>query len=167
MAGLKEKLPWSYERKVRDFLRPGVRLLDMSAGAGEFLLGLGHPPALTAALVQDEAEFLLCQKRLGPPGAEVCWWREGPLPFGDGSFDLLLNDRAPLDPAEAARVLGPGGFLVAQQTGGQEAPWLGEDYNLENVAPRLEAAGFRLNYAHQFYGEEPPCHRFMLVGKRR
>ena len=30
-----EPLPWDYPQVVREFLRPGVRLLDMGTGGGE------------------------------------------------------------------------------------------------------------------------------------
>ena len=33
-----EPLPWDYPQVVREFLRPGVRLLDMGTGGGELLL---------------------------------------------------------------------------------------------------------------------------------
>ena len=43
-----EPLPWDYPQVVREFLRPGVRLLDMGTGGGELLLTLGHPYELTS-----------------------------------------------------------------------------------------------------------------------
>ena len=43
-----DPLPWDYREKVREFLRPGVRLLDMGTGGGELLLTLGHPYELTS-----------------------------------------------------------------------------------------------------------------------
>ena len=145
MTGQAGGLPWSFEQKVRDFLRPGVRVL--SVGGGEYLLALGHPAELVS--VAD-----------GP----------GAFPFEDGLFDLAVAYHADLDWGEAARVLKRGGFLVTQQIGGRNRPGR-PDYNLENQGPLLEAAGFRLMYSHQAYvpGEVDHrlLHRFILVGKKR
>ena len=38
-----EPLPWDYQERVRESLRPGVRLLDMGTGGGEILLSFRHP----------------------------------------------------------------------------------------------------------------------------
>ena len=36
-------LPWNYERIVRSYLKPEMKLLDIDTGGGEFLLSLSHP----------------------------------------------------------------------------------------------------------------------------
>ena len=63
-----ETLPWDYPQVVREFLRPGVRLLDMGTGGGELLLTLGHPYELTTVTEGWEPNLALCQKKLAPLG---------------------------------------------------------------------------------------------------
>lgn len=36
-------LPWNYEKIVRQYLSPEMKLLDIDTGGGEFLLSLNHP----------------------------------------------------------------------------------------------------------------------------
>lgn len=123
------RLPWNYEKKVQDFLRLGIRRLD-----------------ITAANRPSTAEL------------------------ADGSFDLITIYHCDYDFSEIARLLCRGGFFVTQQTGGRNRQGM-PDYNLENQAPQLEAAGFRLMYCHQaYYVAEPGGtlqHRFIMVGKRQ
>lgn len=159
-------LPWDFSGKVKDFLRPGTRLLFL--GAGEDLLPLGRPPELTALAGREP----FCPY-LAPLGVRTAAYdpAAGPLPWEDGSFDLAVAWYAPYDPAHIRRVLRPGGFFLAQQIGGGEgeAP---PDYNLENQGPRLRGAGFRIMYQNQAYpvevlaGERVQRHRFILIGKK-
>lgn len=135
------RLPWSFEQKALDFLKPGLRILDIG---GQYAQSLGF-------------------------ASEQATAGETVLPFEDGSFDLILAYHALFDPKEAARVLRRGGFLVTQQIGGRNLPDR-PDYNLENQAPVFQAAGFRLMYTHQAYvpGEEDLLlrHRFIIIGKK-
>lgn len=141
-------LPWSYEQKVRDFLKPGVRVLSIGADGGRYLLSLGHPPELVSA-------------------AEG---QDGSLPFGDDSFDLVVAYHTGCNLGEVSRVLCRGGFFVTQQIGGRNQSGR-PDYNLENEGPKLEAAGFRMMYSHQAYyleeGSGTFQHRFIMIGKAR
>ena len=59
-------LPWDYRERVREFLRPGVRLLDMGTGGGELLLTLRHPYELTSVTEGWAPNVELCRKRLEP-----------------------------------------------------------------------------------------------------
>ena len=81
-----ETLPWDYPQVVREFLRPGVRLLDMGTGGGELLLTLGHPYELTSVTEGWEPNLALCQKKLAPLGITVKYYdseKGVPLPFPD------------------------------------------------------------------------------------
>lgn len=162
-ARQEEPAPWDYVQKVRDFLKPGVRLLNIGPG-GEMLLSLGHACELISIAVSCEADRRLCQKRLAPLGITVKEWGGAgeALPFADGSFDLVLNHHQPLALEETARVLRPGGFFITQQTGGMNGRPLarrlvpgcrpsGIDFNLENQLPRFRQAGFRITYRDQAY----------------
>ena len=115
-----QDLPWDFDQLVRRFLLPEHRILDMDTGGGEFLLSLGHPHSLTAATEGYPPNAALCRETLLPLGVD---FREadggGPLPFPDGSFDLVLNRHGDYLPAEVFRVLKPGGIFLTQQVGSE------------------------------------------------
>lgn len=171
---VEDPLPWDYREKVLDFLKQDSRLLDMGTGGGEFLLSLGHPPALTAVTEGWKPNLELCRKRLSPLGIQVeeCVCESGvPMPFESESFDLVLNRHESYDFSEVYRVLKPGGFLITQQVGGQngralakrllpEFTRLGPDFNLENQEPKMKEAGFRVMYRNQAY----PAGKFLDIG---
>ena len=84
-----EPLPWDYPQVVREFLRPGVRLLDMGTGGGELLLTLGHPYELTSVTEGWEPNLALCQKKLAPLGITVKYYdseKGMPLPFPEDVY---------------------------------------------------------------------------------
>lgn len=123
-----EPLPWDYSQVVKEFLRPGVRLLDMGTGGGEFLLTLGHPYALTSVTEGWAPNLILCKKRLEPLGVTVREYdseKGQPMPFPDDSFDLVINRHESYDLSEVRRVLKKNGFFVTQQVGGENRPALG------------------------------------------
>ena len=124
-----EPLPWDYPQVVREFLRPGVRLLDMGTGGGELLLTLGHPYELTSVTEGWEPNLALCQKKLAPLGITVKYYdseKGMPLPFPDDSFDLVIDRHESYDLSEVRRVLKKNGFFVTQQVGGGKRPALGQ-----------------------------------------
>ncbi len=83
--------PPSFERRLaflRAALRPGDRALDLGSGAGEFTAAMAAAGASTigvevaeAALGRARARHPDCDFRLVP--------LDGPLPFEDGSFELV------------------------------------------------------------------------------
>ena len=87
-----EALPWNYEAIIRQYLRPGMKLLDIDTGGGEFLLSLNHPHENTAAMENYPPNVELCKEVLLPLGID---FRPGSgkekLPFDDGSFDMVIN----------------------------------------------------------------------------
>lgn len=141
-----EELPWDYARKVRDFLKPGIRVLDLSPEEG------GYP--------------------FGQAAVDMVRWNGIlPLTYENGGFDLVLCRYGPLCLGEIARVLKAEGFLVAEQVGGSDAWEPGAPaYNLENQLPLAEAAGFRVMWRQQAYPLGPGGqrgHRFILIAKKR
>lgn len=115
-----DDLPWDYRQEVLRVLGPELRVLDMDTGGGEFLLSLGHPHGNTAATEGYGPNVELCRRELSPLGVDFREWSgRGPLPFEDGSFDIVLNRHGDLDAAEIARVLKPGGIFVTQQVGAE------------------------------------------------
>lgn len=157
-------LPWDYGQIVRRYLRPEHHILDMDTGGGEFLLSLGHPHSLTAATEGYPPNAALCRKTLLPLGID---FREadggGPLPFPDGSFNLVLNRHGDFLPAEVFRVLRPGGIFLTQQVGAENdrdlvellldpAPPLPFPRQYLSIAQKdLEAAGFTILEAQEAY----------------
>jgi ubiquinone/menaquinone biosynthesis C-methylase UbiE len=98
--------------------RPGERALDLGCGAGEFAAALGDIGArITGA---DVAEAALLRARKRNPGVEfVRVPFDGPLPFEDGSFELVwagevIEHIADTGPwlSEVRRVLAPRGRLL-------------------------------------------------------
>ena len=167
-------LPWDYRERVREFLRPGVRLLDMGTGGGELLLTLRHPYELTSVTEGWAPNVELCRKRLEPLGITVREYdseRGGPMPFDDNSFDLVLNRHESYDLTEVRRVLKKNGFFLTQQVGGENnLPLIQQlcsgfpgnyvGFNLENELPKFRNAGFRVMRSDQAYLEG----RFLDVG---
>ncbi len=169
----KGSLPWDFRRKADDFLRPGVRLLELNGGNGEFLLSLSHSRGAMSMTAETPPQLAFCEKWLASLGVAVKAWVPGwgePLPFPAGSFELVLCRRGFYDLEEVARVLRPGGFFVVQQAGGQQSRQLAlrllgrcplpADYNLENQLPKFRKAGFRVMLGDQAY----PQGRFLDLG---
>ena len=166
-----EPLPWDYREKVRDFLKPGVRLLDLGTGGGELLMELGHPFSLTSVTEGWEPNYQLCLSRLAPLGVTVKKYdsEEGlPLPF----HRRQLRPGA-LPPRELRlrgglrRVLKKDGYFVTQQVGGENEPaphplvcsprssGSFPGFNLENELPKFRQAGFRVLQSNQVLCGEP------------
>ncbi len=167
-----EMLPWCYEEKVKAFLKPQVKLLDMDTGGGEFLLSLQHPYSLTAVTESYPPNVEHCQKWLAPLGIQVVKADSGGiLPFAENQFDVVINRHGAYQIEEIKRVLKPNGFFITQQVGGSNARELSSflcdhfnpqfpRHNLENESQRFTQAGFRLMYQNQSY----PKIRFFDVG---
>lgn len=151
-----DDLPWDYKTLVQKYVRPEDRLLDMDTGGGEFLRSIGHPYELTSVTEGYAPNLELCRKTLSPLGIDVREWQEGePLPFADGSMDIILNRHGSFEVREIQRVLRPGGIFLTQQVGedndrelvelllpGVEKPYPG--WNLHNCRKAFEKAGFQI-----------------------
>lgn len=167
-----DDLPWDYRALALELLRPGVRLLDMGTGGGEFLLSLGHPHRLTTVTEGYPPNAALCRERLAPLGVTVAEADgEGPLPFPDGSFDVVLDRHESFLPEEVFRVLAPGGTFLTQQVGGRNNNGLSQrlipgfrppypDFGLEETAGQLTQAGFQVLQGRESF----PRLRFFDVG---
>ncbi len=148
-------LPWDYREIIRQHLRPDMRILDMDTGGGEFLLSLNHPHRNTAAIEAYPPNVQLCREVLLPLGVD---FREasadGPLPFEDHAFDLVLNRHGSFCAEEIRRVLKPGGCFITQQVGADNDRGLVEalydnppplpfpDQHLSIIQRQFEDAGF-------------------------
>lgn len=149
-------LPWEYGALVREYLRPEMKLLDIDTGGGEFLLSLGHPHENTAATEAFAPNVALCRQVLGSLGVDFREARgEGPLPWPDNSFDIVLNRHGSYCAQEYFRVLRPGGLFITQQVGAMNdrelvdliCPGVSEHVEgnwLSDARAEFEAAGFAI-----------------------
>ena len=110
--------PWDYRELILGRLKPEMKLLDIDTGGGEFLLSLGHPHRNCAATENYPPNIELCRETLSPLGID---FRpadgNGPLPFADGSFDMVIDRHGDFNPREIHRVLKQGGIFITQQVG--------------------------------------------------
>jgi SAM-dependent methyltransferase len=114
-----ERPPWGYARMMGERMAGVTAALDIQTGGGEVLATIPRPPAVLAATESWPPNVLLARRRLEPLGATVTEvGDDAGLPFGDGSFDLVVS-RHPTVVLwdEIARVLRPGGTYLSQQVG--------------------------------------------------
>ncbi len=149
-------LPWDYRELIGLYLKDGMKLLDYDTGGGEFLLSLHHPYENTAATEGYPPNVELCKKRLVPLGIDLRECADASnVPFGDGSFDIIINRHGDFDPYEIKRLLKPGGVFVTQQVGSHNDADLVElvlpgtplpfpHNNLTEQKPAFEKAGLRV-----------------------
>lgn len=133
-------LDWNYETELAPWLKSAGTLLDLGTGGGEFLSRLSGKPERTCATEGYEPNVPLAQARLGPLGIEVRPSQNDLIPFGDGSFDLVINRHESYLPAEVRRVLKTGGVYVTQQVGGMNDA----DINMRLGAAPSEFASWSL-----------------------
>lgn len=115
-----QDIPWDYEAIIRKYLSHDSKLLDIDTGGGEFLLSLNHPYKNTSATEGYPPNVILCRSILLPLGID---FREaknvGHLPFGENSFDIVINRHGDFNVKELFRILKPGGVFVTQQVGAE------------------------------------------------
>ena len=113
-------LPWDYREEILRYLKPEMRILDIDTGGGEFLRSLNHPHENTAATENYPPNVELCRETLLPLGIDFrAADGKGLLPFGDASFDMVINRHGDFNPDEIYRVLKPGGLFITQQVGAE------------------------------------------------
>ena len=113
-------LPWDYREEILRYLKPEMRILDIDTGGGEFLMSLNHPYTNTAATENYPPNVELCRETLLPLGIDFrAADGKGVLPFGDASFDMVINRHGDFNPDEIHRVLKPGGLFITQQVGAE------------------------------------------------
>ena len=153
---------WSYGSIVLAKIRQSSALLDIATGGGELLASLSPLPPVTCATESYKPNVPVARERLEPLGVKVFETEEnGPLPFENGKFDLVIDRHESYSPAEVFRVLRPGGWFVTQQvgdkndidlrkllgaTGFKPNPW-----NLKLAADQLGESGFRVVSRKQRY----------------
>jgi len=159
-----EDIPWDYRAEILRRLTPQMRLLDMDTGGGEFLLSLGHPHENTAATEGYPPNIELCRRELAPLGIDFRAANgQGPLPFADGEFDMVINRHGDFNADEAGRVLKPGGLFITQQVGAENDRELVElllpgetqppfpEQHCGIAAEKFRAAGFKILDARECF----------------
>lgn len=115
-----EDLPWDYRETILRYLNWSMRILDIDTGGGEFLLSLKHPYENTAATEGYPPNVELCKQVLLSLGID---FRPGDgtkeLPFGNGSFDMVINRHGDFNAADIHRILKSGGLFITQQVGAE------------------------------------------------
>jgi SAM-dependent methyltransferase len=117
--GTEERPPWGYTRLLTQRLPEVASALDIDTGGGEVLAEMPKLPVRMCATESWAPNVRHAAELLGPHGVEVVQTSEGhPLPFPDGSFELVVS-RHPVRPnwPEIARVLVDGGAYFAQHVG--------------------------------------------------
>lgn len=155
--------PWNYREIILSYLQPDMRLLDIDTGGGEFLLSLGHPHANTAATENYPPNAQLCRDTLLPLGID---FRQADasrrLPFGNYSFDMVIDRHGDFNADEIHRVLKPGGLFITQQVGAEndrelvrllcgDAPVPFPEQQLDLAREKLEKARFRVLQAEECF----------------
>ena len=140
-----EPLPWDYSEVIHAYRKDEMKLLDYDTGGGEFLLKLHHPYENTAATEGYPPNVQLCRERLLPLGIDLRECSDASsIPFGDASFDLIINRHGDFNPQEIKRLLKPGGLFITQQVGDDNDREL-----VEAVLPGLEPPFPHANLAEQ------------------
>lgn len=115
-----DDLPWDYRAVIEEYLTPEMKIMDIDTGGGEFLLSLNHPHGNTAATENYPPNVALCKEVLLPLGIDFRPGDgKGKLPFGESSFDMVINRHGDFNAKEIYRVLKPGGLFITQQVGAQ------------------------------------------------
>lgn len=148
---------WEFSNLLRAHMRRSSSMLDLGTGGGEFLSSLAPLPPETVATEAYEPNVPIARRRLAPLGVRVFDTTESgdePLPFADGSFDLVASRHESYAPSEVRRVLVSGGMFVTQQVGGRDLeelnralgapPHTYREWNLDAATDELEQMGFEV-----------------------
>jgi len=114
-----ERPPWRYSRLLADRLAVVETALDLDTGGGEVLAEAPRLPERMSVTEAWPPNVARAREVLGPRGVDVVETTPGePLPFADGSFELVTS-RHPVRPdwPEIRRVLAPSGHYLAQHVG--------------------------------------------------
>src|SRR5437879_1626728 len=102
-------------------IRPGMKVLDVAAGNGNFALAAARRGAAVTATDLTPQMVELGRKRSAKAGATITWSEADAeeLPFDDGAFDVVASvfgamfaPRPQLVAAEMFRVITPGGLVA-------------------------------------------------------
>jgi len=158
--------PWSYSSRAAELMRRASSVIDLGTGGGERFLKLReYWPGKVAATEDYPPNFKLATERLSPFGVQVVDVQltgDGPMPFANGKFDLVLNRHSGFNTREVARVLAPGGAFLTQQIHGSWAhdllvvfdakpQW--PEATLAKYVPRLKTASLSITDMQEWSGQ--------------
>lgn len=156
-------LPWDYEEIVKQHLYRNLDIMDYDTGGGEFLLSLNHQYDRTSATEGYPPNVKLCTEKLLPLGINFkeCH-NPQKVPFGDESFDLIINRHGDFDVSELFRLLRQNGLFITEQVGGDNdrdlvemvLPKTGKPFPhlyLTEQRKHFENAGFEIVRAEEAY----------------
>ncbi len=92
---------------------PSLPVLDVGAGTGYYLTAVLDQTGAAAGLALDASKYAARRAAGDPRVISVLSDAWSALPVADGAVGTVLSVFAPRHPAEIARVLAPGGLLVA------------------------------------------------------
>lgn len=163
---IEEQPPWSYLDRAAELMQNTTSVIDMDTGGGERFLQLQeHWPQRVVATENYAPNTLLAHDRLAPLGVDVLMADSseiGLMPFGSGTFDLILNRHSSFNSAEIARILSPGGTFLTKQVHGLWAQDLLAVFGAspqwpqatpERYVPMLKAAGLTIVTVEDFRGK--------------
>jgi SAM-dependent methyltransferase len=163
---LEDQAPWSYSLRAAELMQESSSVLDMGTGGGERFLRLReYWPKKVAATEDYPPNFNLAVERLSPFGVKVVDVQltdDGPRPFDNHEFDLVLNRHAAFSPNEVSRVLALDGTFLTQRIHGlwaydllaafdSKPQW--PDSTLEKHVPRLKSAGLAIINTQEWSGQ--------------
>ena len=118
-----ERPSWGYANMLVERVGQATAALDIQTGGGEVLAGVlsnvARLPSRLAATDSWPPNLNIAAGNLSPFGVSVVAGAdEGPLPFADEAFELVVSRHPVVTPwDEVARVLAPGGSYLSQQVG--------------------------------------------------
>ncbi len=169
---LESQPSWNYRQLVLGKAKNVISLLDLDTGGGEFLSSLQPLPPNTYATEGYPPNVPIAKARLEPLGVRVFdTLATVPLPFGDNSFDLVINRHGSFLASEIYRILKPERSFVTQQVGGKNCIRLNEMlqdqvefqdsyWTLEYAIRQLQENGFGIIDQR----EEYPAVEFVDIG---
>lgn len=143
---LEDQPPWSYSTRAAELMDRSGSVLDMGTGGAERLLQLReHWPPKVVVTEDYPPNFKLATERLSPFGVKVFDVRltdDGPMPFEEGEFDLVLNRHSGMNASDVGRILAPGGTFLTQQVHGLWAEDLIASFGANPLWPASTAAKY-------------------------
>lgn len=152
---VEDPTPWDYEAQAVELVA-GDRgpVLDLGTEDGRFFATLAPFPHGSAATETWAPHLPLARRHLQPLGVDLypVSVEEGPLPFLDSRFSVVLARDEGFDPDEVVRVLRPGGVFLTEQPDsregirlcavlGERLPWDPDEVTMETIAEVATTAG--------------------------
>jgi AcrR family transcriptional regulator len=150
---------WGYSRLLAERMGNAASALDIETGGGEVLAGLPRLAPLTIATEGWGPMLPAASRTLATRGVPLVHVApSAPLPFGDGTFELVCSRHPTTTPwRDVHRVLRAGGTFLTQQVGSQSVDELGSLFrgpstgtrSLDTARVAVEDAGLEIVRAQE------------------